>query len=391
MCAMKPTAAIVGCGDIAHHHVRGYQIAGVDIVAYVDPLEAARDQYICEYEGGAGFASLEEMFAAGTLPDLISICAWHLLHAPLTVAAARKGVRGIICEKPMAVGLGEADRMIAACDEVGIKLAISHQRRFTLGWEKGRELIASGHLGKPEFAVTKLAQGLLNCGTHAIDGVRFVLGDPNPLWVMGAVERSTGRHERDTPIEDGCLGLVHFEDGVQVMIESDLDLQGATVGTFQIRGSEGMMEVSETHCRTLTDAGWTEHDLGMAREEIDVIGGQANGRQTRQLLAWIDGTADTHRCAARSARVTVEIMMALLESARQNAVVHLPLTEMAYPLQLMIDEGKLPTHDENEQYDIRGFLLREGIDEAAYAELRAQGMGHHGIMRTLWERSKETD
>jgi predicted dehydrogenase len=382
----KPTAAIVGCGDIAHYHVGGYQLADVEVVAFVDPLAAAREQFIEEYGGGAGFASLEEMFAAGTTPALISVCAWHLLHAPLTVAAAQPGVKGIICEKPMAVGLGEADRMIAACDAAGVKLAISHQRRFTLGWEKGRELIASGHIGDPQFAVTKLQQGLLNCGTHAIDGVRFVLGDPPPAWVMGAVERKTARHERDTPIEDGCLGLVHFDNGVQMMVESDLDLEGATVGRFQIRGTEGMMEVSETNCRTLTSAGWTDHDLGLPREQIDVIGGQANGRQTKELLAWINGKADTHRCSAQSARVTVEIMMALLESARQNGVVHLPLTESGYPLQLMIDEGKLPSHDQDEQYDIRAFLLREDIDEAAYTELRAQGMGHHGIMRTLWER-----
>jgi hypothetical protein len=175
-----------------------------------------------------------------------------------------------------------------------------------------------------------------------------------------------------------------------MMVESDLDLDGATVGKFQIRGTDGMMEVSETHCRTLTSSGWIDHDLGMPAEQIDVIGGQANGRQTKELLAWIDGKAETHRCSAQSARVTVEIMMALLESARLNEVVHLPLTQSGYPLQLMIDEGKLPSHDKDDQYDIRAFLLRQDIDEVAYAQLRAQGMGHHGIMRALWERREGT-
>lgn len=388
MNASTRTAAIVGCGDIAHAHVQGYQVAGVELVAYVDPLPVARDQFVREYGGGAGYASLDEMFDAGIEPELISVCAWHLLHAPLTVAAARKPVRGIICEKPMAVGLGDADGMIEACEAAGIKLVISHQRRFTLGWEKGRELVAAGEIGTPQFAVSKLGHGLLNCGTHAIDGARFVLGDPMPQWVMGAVHRDTGRIERDVPIEDGCLALVHFDTGGQLMVESDLDMEGATVGTFQIRGAEGMMEVGETHCRTMTSKGWEEHDLGRPRDQIDVIGGQANGRQAKELLAWIDGQVETHRCAARQARVTMELMMALLESARQNAVIHLPLTEMGYPLEKMIEEGKLPTHSESESYDIRGYLNRKGIDESAYAELRATGMGHHGIMRQLWERSQ---
>ena len=43
------TAAIVGCGDIAHYHVRGYQLAGVELVGVVDPLEVAREQYREEY------------------------------------------------------------------------------------------------------------------------------------------------------------------------------------------------------------------------------------------------------------------------------------------------------------------------------------------------------
>ncbi|MBT6148858.1 MAG: Gfo/Idh/MocA family oxidoreductase [Gemmatimonadetes bacterium] len=387
MCASM-TAAIVGCGDIAHAHACGYQLAGVDIIAYIDPLAVARDQFRQEYGGGVGYESIEEMFDAGVTPDMISICAWHLLHAPLTVAAARPGVKAILCEKPMAVGLGDADGMIEACEAAGVKLAISHQRRFTLGWEKGRELVAAGHIGEPQFAVTKLGHGLLNCGTHAIDGARFVLGDPTPQWVMGAVHRDTGRIERDVPIEDGCLGLVHFDNGIQLMIESDLDMEGATVGTFQIRGADGMMEVGETHCRTMTSQGWEEHDLGVPREQIDVIGGQANGRQAKELVAWIDGSSETHRCAAAQSRVTVEIMMALLESARQNAVIQLPLQEMGYPLDLMLEEGKLPHHDEADTYDIRAFLKRDDIDEAAYTELRATGMGHHPIMRTLWDRAQ---
>ena len=111
MSAERRTAAIVGCGDIAHHHVTGYQLEGVDIVAFVDPLPVARDQFVAEYGTGKGYASLQEMFAKVT-PDLVSVCAWHLLHAPLTIEAAAGGVQGITCEKPMAVGMADADRMV---------------------------------------------------------------------------------------------------------------------------------------------------------------------------------------------------------------------------------------------------------------------------------------
>ena len=54
--------------------------------------------------------------------DIVSVCTLDNLHGPVTIAAAEAGARGILCEKPMAFHLEEADRMIAACDRAGAKL-----------------------------------------------------------------------------------------------------------------------------------------------------------------------------------------------------------------------------------------------------------------------------
>ena len=380
------TAAIVGCGDIAHHHMAGYRLnENVEVVAVADPLEAARQQFAREYGVGQTFASVEEMLAVAK-PDLVSVCTWHLLHPGPTIAAAEAGVKGVICEKPMAVGLGLADQMVEACEVSGTKLVISHQRRFTPGWEKARELVADGAIGEVLFVESKTNNGLLNCGTHAIDGVRFILGDPQTEWVMGAVERQSERFERDTPIEDSCLGLVHFAGGVQLFVQSDLDSRGASCARFVLRGSEGMVEASEHFTRLFNNqtGGWQEQNLGV--ERVDAIGGHANRRQVKELIGWIEG-GNQHRGAGRNARETVAIMMGLLESARQHRVIHFPLEEKGYPLELMIEEGKLaPT--QLGAYDIRGYLKRDGVDEARYAQLRAEGMGHHGIMRQLAEEAR---
>ena len=80
--------------------------------------------------------------------------------------------------------------------------------------------------------------------------------------------------------------------------------------------------------------------------------------------------------------------MALYESARQHRVIHLPLQEEGYPLELMVDEGKLPVEKPG-RYDIRGFLKRDAIDEKAYAKLKSQGMGHHQVMKILNEKEQE--
>ena len=384
------TAAVVGCGSIGNAHMEGYNLVDdVEVIAVADPIPAARKTYMDEYGIAQEFETVEEMMEKAK-PDIVSVCTWHLLHPGPTVAAAKGGAKAVICEKPMAIGMAPADQMVDGCQEHGAKLVISHQRRFTPGWEKAKAMLEKGAIGTPVFVTNKVAEGLTNWGTHSIDGSRFVLGDPKAEWVMGAVERRTDRYERDTLVEDACMGLVHFDNGIQLFIQSDLMREGATAGSFEIRGSEGFLNVSETKVKVMnaTSNGWQDVDLGLSKDD-KAIGGNTNAAQVRELISWIEGAADHHRNAGTIARDTVEIMMALYESARQNHIVRLPMSEKGYPLELMVAEGKLPIEVEG-RYDIRGFLKRENIDEAKYKKLWDEGMGHHQIMRTLHEEMQQS-
>lgn len=155
-------AGIVGCGSVAHAHVEGYQqLDQVEIVAVVDPHAPARQIYLDTYGIAKGFDTIEGMLEA-EVPDIVSVCTWHLLHPEATIAAAQAGVAGVICEKPMAIGAGEADRMVEACEASGTKLVISHQRRFTPGWEKARDLVAEGAIGRPIFSTPAREDGRIS-------------------------------------------------------------------------------------------------------------------------------------------------------------------------------------------------------------------------------------
>src|SRR5262249_34546230 len=147
------------------------------------------------------YADAAEMLREESL-DLVSVCLWHPLHAEYTILAAEHGPRAILCEKPMATCLREADAMIAACDRSGVKLAIGHQRRFNRSWTQARALLADDAIGDVSLVTVETGEGLLNCGTHVVDAVRYLLGDPAAEWVMGAVERRTDRWERSVRIED---------------------------------------------------------------------------------------------------------------------------------------------------------------------------------------------
>ena len=379
-------AAIIGCGDIGHAHAQGYLAnPEVELRAVVDPVEPARRQFRAEYGVPEAYRSVAEMFAAFR-PDVVSVCVWHRLHAPMTVAAAEAGVRAVICEKPMATSMAEVDAMIEACERADTKLLVSHQRRFTPGWERARALVAAGAIGEVHLAHGRGIDGLLNVGTHIIDGLLFIIGEPAARWVMGAVERDTDRFERDTPIEDRCMVLVELDGGAQLFVQNDLPTQRGVIGavgqgiTLHITGSDGMLEARENCARTFTadSQGWR---LDFSSDDVDTIGGRANGRQVRELIRWLEGGPE-HRCAARHARQTTEIMMAAYESARRHRVVRLPVEELSYPLRAMIDEGRFDPATAG-AYDIRGYLRRDDIDEERYAQLRATGMGHREIMARI--------
>lgn len=374
-------AAIVGCGDIGHAHAEGYRLnREVDLVAVVDPLHVATAQYQQEYGVRDSFRSIDELLSTIT-PDIVSICTGHRLHAPMTIAAAEAGVRAIICEKPMGLSLGEVDAMINACDAAGAKLIVSHQRRFTPGWELAKKLFTEGAIGEARMGHGRNSAGLLNVGTHLLDGLLFILGNPRPKWVMGAIERETDRYERGVPIEDRGLVLAELEDGAQLFIQTDLhEWDGRRGIRLRVEGSEGVIEAAEGTTRLLNGSseGWQQL---LNLERVDTMGGRANGRQVAELLRWMEGGPE-HRNAAKTARMTTEIIMAAYESARRRVVVRLPLEQDAYPIKLMLDECLLRPSKPG-PYDIRSFLCREGIDESRYAELRADGLRHHDIMLRL--------
>ena len=82
----KYTAAIVGCGSIAHAHMEGYNLVDeVEVVAVADPVPGARRQYMDEYGIPQEYDTVEEMLGQAK-PDIVSVCTWHLLHPAPTIA-----------------------------------------------------------------------------------------------------------------------------------------------------------------------------------------------------------------------------------------------------------------------------------------------------------------
>jgi predicted dehydrogenase len=346
----KVRVGIIATGSIARAHARGYRAhPEYEIAAIADSnaeaLSLFGDQY--NVDPTHRYLDLREMLDREHL-DVVSVCSWHGQHAEMTIAAAARSPKLILCEKPMAVNLGEADNMIVAARRNKVKLAIGHMRRFYRGWELARELVADGAIGAPQRAWSQIHDGLLNWGTHTLDGLLFVLGDPKVEWVMGNIERKTDRYERAMRIEDACMGLMQLSNGCQVLIESDLTKYGSI--NFTIYGSEGTIVIDENTVKLMNAStqGWKQYEI----EQNDPFVGQARG-----LLDWLNGTVTEYRGEATLARATLEALLAVYESARLHEAVKMPLLTRVTPIDLLVEQGHVPVQYPG-AYDIRSFLVR---------------------------------
>jgi predicted dehydrogenase len=212
--------AIIGCGGIAHGHAKGYRAQpDVDLVACADISPEALQRFGDEFGIAARYLTLDEMMERER-PDIVSVCTHETLHAAVVLAAAKYAPRGILCEKPIALTLPDADAMIAACEGAGTTLIIGHQRRFSAQYVAAKRALDSGAIGD---VVTITAHGhpgssLLVDGTHTIDLVRCFLNDAPVAWVMGQVDDADRRIAWSHPAETAALGWMAFANGVHCLL-----------------------------------------------------------------------------------------------------------------------------------------------------------------------------
>jgi predicted dehydrogenase len=139
---------IVGCGMMGTIHAQGWQrLPDARVVAVVDILEE-RAQKLAAQLGLSSWHSDFRAAIASPEVDVVSVCIPTNLHAEVTLFAANLG-KHILCEKPIALRLEDAQAMIEAAQRAQVKLGIGFMRRHSPVLEALRDWIAAGHLGRP--------------------------------------------------------------------------------------------------------------------------------------------------------------------------------------------------------------------------------------------------
>jgi predicted dehydrogenase len=142
---------LIGAGVIARTHVAAAAHLGVPVeVRVADPAPAVLADFLTAHPDAAGFASAEAMLAAEApaLDDVVVVATPPVFHAETAIAAARSG-RAVLCEKPLAMTVGEAERMLQAAETAGVLFGTCSTRfRGLPHTEAVKRVLASGVLGE---------------------------------------------------------------------------------------------------------------------------------------------------------------------------------------------------------------------------------------------------
>ena len=251
--------ALVGCGRIARRHSQLLgegQIDGATLAGVAD-LRGERARAIGERYDVPWFEDMHAMVESVS-PDVIVVLTESGHHARDVLALANYG-RHIVVEKPMALALDDADRMIEACDRNGIKLFVVKQNRFNRPVVKLREALEAGRFGRlvmgsvrvrwcrtqdyydqDDWRGTWALDGgvLTNQASHHVDLLERMLGEPVSVFGM------TRTALVDIETEDTAAVVIRFRSGALGIVEATTATRPTDLeGSLSILGERGTVEI----------------------------------------------------------------------------------------------------------------------------------------------------
>lgn len=217
---------IVGCGNIAGcfdsdgnrdskfplTHAGAYTRDGrFEIAACVEPDLARKDRFMSDWAIPRGFRSIEEAATTGERFDVVSICSPTNRHVDDLEIAMGLGPQLIFCEKPVTISASETTRLVSACSDRGILLAVNYTRRWDPEILQLKDKIEDKAFGPLRTVVGYYNKGLLNNGSHMLDLLQLLLG------TLGVVK--VGRHFDDFAGDDPTIPVwLETPSGVPVQL-----------------------------------------------------------------------------------------------------------------------------------------------------------------------------
>lgn len=339
----KLGAAILGTGDVSGEHIKAYQADPRTEVRAILSRDRARAEAQSRRYGLAAcraYTDLDQLLRAGDI-QVVSICTPHHLHVEQGVAAAEAG-KHLVVEKPVAIELAGLRRLEAAVRRHGVRSVVGFVLRWNPLFETIKAILADGVIGDVFYGEVDYLHGitrnyglyswlrqracggtaLLAAGCHAVDGLRWFLGQ-TAVEVFGYANFSRG-NPLDYEYEPNSVTLVRFADGTLGKVATSIEYVAPYTFPITLMGNGGTIRDNRLFTRRwpgqtdwaaiptiLPDSGAVAHHpfTALIRHFIDCV---LEGRESHANVADAVATheiclaAEISRLEARPVRLPLE-------------------------------------------------------------------------------------
>ena len=338
---------VIGLG-MGRAHIDGWrQHAQVDVVAIADTDPQRLAQVGDSHAIAARHSDALALLATEAL-DVVSICVPNKFHLPLTLAAIDAGCH-VLCEKPMALSAAEGRQMLDAAQAAGKRLMINFSYRFSAQSRALKAQVDAGFFGDFYFGRSvwhrrrgmpgfggwfgqkALAGGgpLIDLGVHRLDLALWLMGYPQPTWVMGSTydpiaRAAAARSGKAFDVEDLAAAFIRFDNGASLVLEAswaahireaelmETRLLGTRAGLLQHNLGEGY----DFDAHLFYEQDGAQYDLRL--HPTGAVGLSAMHDYAQAIL-----TNQPHPAPGEQGLVVMQILDAIYDSARRGEPVKL--------------------------------------------------------------------
>jgi UDP-N-acetyl-2-amino-2-deoxyglucuronate dehydrogenase len=343
--ARRFRVVLVGCGRISERHLEAIaEHPDLRLVAVCDEI-LDRATAAAEAFDVPAFSSYAAMLDAAPA-DVSVICTPSGLHPRHGIMAAERGLH-VICEKPMATRLEEADALVRACDEAGVMLFVVKQNRLNPGIQLLKRAVERERFGRIYLANTTVrwnrpqsyydmapwrgtwefdGGAFMNQASHYVDMIQWLAG---PIETVCAKTATLARHIES---EDTGVALLRFRNGALGVIEvTMLTYPRNLEGSITIIGEKGTVKVGGTALNRIEHWQFAEYDDDDREAEALMLAPNPLSVYGSGHVPYYDNVVRVLRgeegpgTDGREGRKSLELILGIYESARTGREVSLPL------------------------------------------------------------------
>ena len=343
--------ALIGCGRISPNHIAAAKANQLEIVAICDVVPENMEEKATKFDLPASvkrYTDYMEMIEKEK-PELVAIATESGKHAEIAINCIEAGCN-VIIEKPIALSLQDADRIIAKAKEKNVKVCSCHQNRFNKSIRKIREAVEKKRFGKLFYGTAHIrwnrgydyysrakwrgtweqdGGALMNQCIHNIDLLRWMMGD-DIIEVVGLTDKLNHDY---IDAEDLGLALIKFANGSYGIVEGTTDIYPQNLEeTLYIFGAKGTVKAGGHSVNIIEEWNFSDYldDPEEVKAKFHENPPNVYGFGHTPLYADVIEAIEKDRkpyVDAEAGRRALELVLAIYKSAAEGKSVKLPLTD----------------------------------------------------------------